>query len=260
MLNLCQHLLTQARRYSQVGANERALRSFGRLASLRILPDDVAEETQANLAELLLGQREYAKARRHLTAALAHDPNNPDYYYLMARALDEDPRGSREKAMQNYRLCLQKDSENPYFHCDAGLFALEQGLTEEGLGYLRKAVKLAPSDVELLSDVVRGLQENGLLVEAREVAIAARFQNGRDPRFLRLWNEFRFRETHLEQKQTDKRHVAKLGVMQPRDCLVFEELTTQTPSGRQLIRRDNASRPAGPHFMRMPGVPGRKHA
>ena len=44
-LGVCDHLLSQARRFRMLGVEERALRIFGDLARLRELPADIAEET-----------------------------------------------------------------------------------------------------------------------------------------------------------------------------------------------------------------------
>src|SRR5438876_324556 len=73
-LNLCQHLLAQGRRFHRLGADQHALRTLTRLARLRELPSPIAEEAQGRLAELFLKQGKFARARRHLAAALAHRP------------------------------------------------------------------------------------------------------------------------------------------------------------------------------------------
>ena len=102
-LNLCEHLLARGRQFCTVGAFDRAQRIFTGLARLRDLPDDVAEETQSKLAEFLLRERKFAKARRHLAAALEYDNLNPIYHHLMAIALEDDPRGDRNLALKHYR-------------------------------------------------------------------------------------------------------------------------------------------------------------
>ena len=203
-LNLCEHLLYQGRRYSSLGSIgvPCAPRPPRPLAEL---PLDIAEETQLHLAELLLKQRQFAKARRHLAAALAYDPGNPEYHYLLALSHEEDPRGDRQLALRHYRRCVELDPEHPGYHSDAGQFLVKHAAVQEGLNYLRRAAELAPADAEIIGDVVRCLLENELFDEARDIARSAFFRRSRDPRFQRLWNDFRFQELHQQQERLQHR-------------------------------------------------------
>jgi tetratricopeptide (TPR) repeat protein len=259
-LNLCDHLLSQGRHFHSLGVDERALRTFTHLARLRELPPGVADETQFYLAELLLKQRKFAKARRHLAACLAHDPNDAECQYLMAYAHQEDRRGNRGLALEHYRLCIKLDPENALYHCDAGLFAMNQGEVEEGLCWLCRAAELAAEDPDLLGEVVRGLQDHGHLEEARAIARTAMFHNNRDGRFVRLWNDLRFQEVHQQQQRADKRHVIRRAVAEGRVCLPFQQMTVETPSGRKLVRQDGPAGTPAPHLLRFARMPDRKHA
>jgi len=260
MLNLCNHLFVQARRLHQIGADHRALRTFQRLARMAILPKDLAEQTQAHLGQIHLKQGEYFKARRHLTAALAYSRDNPEYYYSIARTFEEDPVGNLQKALVNYRLGLKLDPENARAHLDAALVALELGLMHEGLTMLRRAVELAADDGELVSDAIHALQEHDQPEEARRVAIAARFRHGCDPVFQRVWDDFRFKEVRNEQRHEVNQLAACVASAEENNCLSFVELTTETPTGRKLIRRDGPSHIPPPHFVRLTARNGRKHA
>src|SRR5438552_18523059 len=118
-LNLSEHLLAQGRNYHTLGADHLALRTLARLARLRDLPEHVAQETHNRLGELLLKQGKFARARRHLAAALAHDPGNATYHHLMAIALEEDRRGNRDLALEHYRRSVELEPEDAVYHCDA---------------------------------------------------------------------------------------------------------------------------------------------
>src|SRR5262245_54207892 len=89
-LNLFEHVLTRSRRLQELGRHRDARQLYRRLANFRELPPDVAEETQARLAELALRRHRHAQARRHLTAALAFRPDCARYHYLMALAVQGD--------------------------------------------------------------------------------------------------------------------------------------------------------------------------
>ena len=259
-LNLCQHLLAQGRRFHRLGADQHALRTLTRLARLRQLPGPIAEEAQGRLAELFLKQGKFARARRHLAAELAHRPDHAPHHHLMAVALEDDPKGDRDLALEHYRRSVEFDPGNPCYQCDAGLFALRHGAADDALAYLRRAVELAPDDAALVGDVVRGLQDEGHFEEARQIARAALFRNGRDPLFQRLWNDCRFQELHHRQQRVRKRRLARTAAAEGRVLLSFLRLTQETPTGRKLVRHDGPSRTPPPHLLRLSRLSGRKHA
>src|SRR5262245_10936674 len=105
-LNLVDRLLARGRHFQEIGRDHDALQMLGKLAGFRELPAAVAEETQARLAEINLRRKRPRKARRHLTAALAHQPESARYHYLMARAVEADRRGDPERALEHYRRSL----------------------------------------------------------------------------------------------------------------------------------------------------------
>src|SRR5262249_23743964 len=157
-----------------------ALRILSRLAGFRELPASAAEEAQARLAEVLLRRRRYARARRHLAAALAHQPDNPHYHYLMATALDAGAAADPQRAAAHVRGALGLDPDRPRTLCDFGLAALRLGKTEEGLACLRRALRLAPDDPVVLAKVVKGFRQEGLDDEERNALRAGLFRHPRD--------------------------------------------------------------------------------
>jgi predicted Zn-dependent protease len=259
-LNLCDHLLSQGRHFHTLGVDDRALRTFTHLARFRELPREVAEETQIHLAELLLKHGRFAEARRHLTAALTHDADNPEYHHLMASAHRDDPRGDKQTALEHFRRCVALQADNPWYLCDAGQVALELEETDEGLDYLRRAVEAAPDDAMVVADVVRGMVAAGEHDEARRTARAALFRNGGAPAFQQIWNDVRFQELHHRQQRAHRCKVVRQAVAEGRVLLPFHELTEETPTGRKLVRRDAASRTPAPHYLRLAARSGRKHA
>jgi tetratricopeptide (TPR) repeat protein len=259
-LNLCDHLLLQVRKFQSLGVDHRALRILGNLSRLGDLPTDAAEETQVRMAELLLKQSKFARARRHLTAALAHQEDNAQYHYLMAWAVESDRRGQPARALHHYQRCVELDQDNPHYHADAGLFALGHRQVEQGLGWLRRAVALAPDDVEVVAQVLRGLLDAGHTDEARKTARAALFRNSGDRRFRQLWNDFRFQELHQEQQQTRKQRYIRGAIAEGRICLSFQQMTVETASGRRVVRQDGPSHRPAPHYVRLARLSERKHA
>ncbi len=207
-LNLVDRVLAMGRRYQEVGRHRDAVAILTRLSHFRFLPAEAAEETQARLAEIQLKRRKFKCARRHLTAALRHQPDNVRYHYLLATALQADESGDLERAGEHYRRALELDPGHVKCLADYGLWLLKMGQTEEGLDRLRQAAERAPEDVEILGKLVKGLRLSGQSEEARAVLQIAMFRNARSPRFHKLWNEYRFqqarRRSDNERRQRDE--------------------------------------------------------
>ena len=90
-LNLVDGLLAQGRRLHEAGQFSEAALLLRKLVAFQQLPAEIAEEAQSRLADIQFRQGQFARARRHLRAAIAHQPTNADYYHRLAVALEEDP-------------------------------------------------------------------------------------------------------------------------------------------------------------------------
>jgi tetratricopeptide (TPR) repeat protein len=192
-LNLIRRLLARGRKLHKLGVDRDARLTLTRLAAFQDLPAGVAEEVQRRLAELLLKRGKYARARRHLAALLHHQPQNPHYHYLMARAVEKDVRAEPKRAVAYYRQALALEPRHPRYLADFGLAALRTGKVREGLEALRQALEAATDDPRVVAKVVEGLGQRGRYGEALRALRGAMFRNPREPRFRRLWNDVRFR-------------------------------------------------------------------
>jgi Tfp pilus assembly protein PilF len=225
----------------ELGRGRDALRILGRLTRLRELPTEVAEETHARLAEIRLAHGQYRRARRHVAAALAYDPASPRYHHLMATALEQDELAEPLRAAKFYRRALRLDPEQPRCQAEYGLLALRLGDTGDGLAALRRAAELAPDDADVLGMVVEGLCGEGCAEEARGLLLAARFRNGRDVRFQRLWNDLRFRQLHEEQEAARRACPASADTEAAAVVLPFVRPTASVVQGAgRRVRRDAA--------------------
>lgn len=258
-LNLVNHLLTTGRRLQELGRAQDALRLFGRLASFRELPAAVAEEVQSRLAGLELRRRKYHRARRHLAAAIAHQPDSAHYHYLMATAVDDDAKADPQRACDHYRRSLELEPDQAECLGDFGLLAVALGETDEGLAALRRAVELVPNDPNTLAKLVEGLCEAGRADEARQVLRVARFRNPRDGRFGKLWNDFQFRQVREEQEAA--RRARRVGEEDRPTILPFvpPEESPRTLGGKR-IRRDGPAPLPGPHLPKSLRLSDRRYA
>ena len=256
-LNLAERTLARGRNLHEVGCDGEALRILGRLAGWRQLPSAVAEETQACLAAIRLCHKQFAQARRHLTAVLLHRPNDARGHYQLASAFDAEEKDQARAAYQHYQRSLQLDPNQPDCLGDFGLLALKLGKEEEGLRSLRRAVELAPDDPGVVGKLIEGLGQCGRLEEARLTLRAALFRNSRNHAFHKLWNDFRFQRAHEAQQAARQIDESSSERDEP-VVLPFLRLAGSPP--RRRIRRDGASPYSPPHPLRHARIPDRKHA
>lgn len=243
-LNLVDRVLAMGRRYQEVGRHRDAVTIFTRLARFRSLPSEAAEETQSRLAEIHLKRRKYKQARRHLTAALRHQPDNARYHYLLATALCAEEGADPERAGEHYRRALELDPGHVKCLADYGQLLVRLGQTEEGLTRLREAAERAPEDIEVLGKLVKGLRLSGRTDEARSVLQKAMFRNGRSPRFRKLWDEFRFQQARRSaerMQQADNEEQGDQPVLLPFIRVVNS--TTEPSACPTILRREDGLAP-----------------
>jgi tetratricopeptide (TPR) repeat protein len=199
--NLVELLLARGRRCQEQGRLREAAQVLCRLAGFRELPGGVAEEVQARLAEVQLKRRKYQRARRHLSAALVHNPNSGRYLHLMAAAFATGDGSDLQRSIDCYRKALEAEPDQVECLCECGLLEVREGQTADGLARLRRAVELAPENAGVLAKLVKGLRLAGRGDEARSELRAGLFRNPRNPRFRKLWNEYQFKQLRRRQEQ-----------------------------------------------------------
>jgi tetratricopeptide (TPR) repeat protein len=257
-LNLVEHLLAAGRKFQELGRTLDALRILTQLTGFRELPGQAAEEAQARLAEIQIKRRKYPRARRHLTAALRHKPDNARYHYMMGQACLAEGRGDAQRADEHFRRSLDLDSTQVKCLVDAGLLAIRLGQSDQGLSWLRNAVEQAPQDIVVLGKLVKGLRQTGKADEARTVLRSALFRNPRSPRLRRLWQDFQFQTLRQEQER-QRLDRAELADGEDEPVLLpfvrpLHESVQPSPA-----RQDGPAKVPGPHLTRAHKVSDQRH-
>lgn len=243
-LSLVDQLLARGRALHERGQNQDAYQLLKRLAAFAELPPATAEETQALLAEIQFQRHKYLRARRHLAAALGYHPNNAQYHYRMAAAVDADDRADKQRALAHYRRSLKLDPDQPTCLVDYGLLCLELGRNTAGLRALRLAARLAPDEPTVLGAVVEGLCHLERDAEGRRLLLAARFRHPRDLRFEKLWADFQFQQARdIQEAARRPRRTAKGGAV----LLSFVRSQRSSATAGKRVRRDRPAPPPKPH-------------
>lgn len=238
-LSFFDHLLSLGRRFQSQGQHTQATQMLRCLLSNRHLPMKAAKETRGRLAEMMIEDGEYRKARRHLTALLTQEPRNPRYHFQMAQAIALDEDVDHRRALRHFQRAVKLDPRNADYWCEFGLLALELGKKHAGLRALHRALKLSPDDSAILEKAVDGFIFENRYEEARSILRAARFRHPRDSRFTKLWNDLHFQELLAEQEVARRRY--ELNENRPM-LLPFD------PARAKPYRRDGAAHRASPHL------------
>lgn len=202
-LNLTDSLLAMGRELHEQGRARDARLLFERLVKFRGISSGVAEEAHARLAELLMADKQYKKARRHLTILMCLKPRNAKYCYRYAVATHRDPQGDIHRAARYYRQAVDMDPSHPRWWANFGKLLAQMGRTAEAVLHLRRAHELDADDPVIVGRLVEALCLDDRADEARTLLRVARFQHPRDSRFRKLWNDFQFHRAAAEQRMID---------------------------------------------------------
>ncbi len=246
-LNLFDHLLAEGKRFQSLGRHRDAGQAYARLAGFRDLPAPVAEEAQLRLAEMALKRRRFAQARRHLSAALHHQPDQARYHFLMATAMQADERCDPEQAAEHYRRALELSPDHVRCRCDAGLLALRLGRTDEGLALLREGAERAPDAPEVVGKLVKGLLLAGQVDDARQAIRSALFRNPRAPRIRKLWADFQLQMLRRDRETAEASRDREEGPV----LLPFLRLHRETGPEAEGVRQDEGAPLPPPHQPRL---------
>lgn len=192
-LNLNECLLSMARDAQQQGRTRDARNILNRLVKFHDLPRPVAEQAHARLAEVLVADRQYRKARRHLAVLMCLKPSDARYFYQFAVALHRDPKGDQHRAAKYYHQALEREPTKSRWWANYGKLLLELGRNQDAIGALRQARELNPEDPSIIGKLVEALCLSDRDDEARALLTDARFQHPNDRRYRKLWNDFQFR-------------------------------------------------------------------
>lgn len=232
-LNLSECLLAMAVEAQDQGRSRDACNILQRLVSFRDLPRSMAEECHARLSELLIADKQFGNARRHLAILMCLRPSHGKYYYLFAKSLHRDSKGDPDRAAEYYKKALDLDPTQSKWWSSYGKLLTEIGQTTDAIDSLTYAHELSEHDPVILRRLVEALCLNDQESEARELLRTARFEHPRDDRFRKLWNDFQYQNA-VKSQDRDRADDPVL--------LPFVRVATKTPgqsSPGQIMRIDD---------------------
>lgn len=239
-LSLSDCLLEMGREMQAQGRRREALKLFARLTRFRDLPAPIAEEARGRLADLMIGEKQFRKARRHLSVLMCLRPSEGKYFYLYALATQRDKAADPHRAIKFYRQALDLDPTQPRWWADYGKLLIRIGRTEEAVTALQQAHEIAADDPVVVGRLVEALCLAERADEAQAILRASRFAKPRDGRFRKLWNDFQYGQIVQSQGPSTGDPL----------ILPFVRRAQVNAAGRTngpILRIDDARPAAGPH-------------
>jgi len=141
----------EAKAFVDQGDFDKAIETY-KYILIRYGHDPVANEyAQYNLADIQLTLRELDLAEEHIKAAIALNPDKPDYHYIMG--FIHSKKEQWPSAMQEFKLAVDKSPDNAEHLRGLGWATFSRGYRTRGLRDLHKANELEPSNVNILNDL-----------------------------------------------------------------------------------------------------------
>lgn len=137
----------------------------------------VAEAADAHrvIGEIELDAEHFAKARKHLRAALSLEPEHARTWFLAGLANERDPHGDDHRAACCFRKASRFATENAAYRAAFGRAAIRCDRLKRGVRELMLCSEAALKDASLLEVVIEGLLEAGKTAEANRIVTQARF-------------------------------------------------------------------------------------
>ncbi len=172
----------------------------------------------------LYHQGNYDGALALFHQALSLDPNNPNFYYNLARVHHQKGRQTKdaqelEKAETYYNLCLDRDPNHTDCYRSLAVLLVEQGRKKDAFTLLERWNMRSPHLADPKIELARLYEETGDLTAAKEKLLAALQVEPNNPRALAALGHVRERQGELVQALADYKRSLAINPAQPKVAL-----------------------------------------
>ena len=158
----------EAKEHIEHGEYDKAIDIY-KYVLIRYGDSDIAVEyANAYLGDIYLTLRRLNLAENHIKKAIDCSPDNPSYHYLLG--FTYSMRREWDKAIGEFQVALNKEPNNSEYLRGLGWAVHISGDKAEGLAYLHRAVDLAPTSVNILTDLAAAYLSDLQFDKAREYA------------------------------------------------------------------------------------------
>ena len=142
---------SEAKECIEQGDYDKAIEIY-KYVLIRYSDDDIAiEYANAYLGNIYLTLRRLDLAENHIKKAINCRPDNPSYHYLLGFTYSIQSQWG--KAIGEFEVAVDKEPYNSEYLRGLGWAIHCAGDKAKGLAYLHRAIDLAPTDVNILTDL-----------------------------------------------------------------------------------------------------------
>ncbi|HMO34613.1 MAG TPA: tetratricopeptide repeat protein, partial [Gemmatales bacterium] len=166
------------------------------------LPQQIRTQAAMSLANLCRSSGDYTKARKHLSAALAGDPDEPCLHHMLGYLHEEDEEdGCETRALAHLKKAVKLAPDSSECHRALGEFFFHHNQIQKAMVHLKEAVKLEPDNLDSFGTYLECLVESGKMDEAKSQLRQLQFRMGKaHPGIQQLWNKIAYASACAFQK------------------------------------------------------------
>jgi len=158
----------EAKDHIEHGDYDKAIEIY-KYVLIRYSDDNIAvEHANAYLGDIYLRLRQLNLAEDHIKKAISCKPDKADYHYLLG--FSYSIQSQWDKAIGEFEAALGKEPNNSEYLRGLGWAIHRTGDKAKGLAYLHRAVELAPTNVNILTDLAAAYLSDLQFHKAREYA------------------------------------------------------------------------------------------
>ncbi len=162
---------SKAREHIEQGDYDKAAEIY-KYVLIRYSDNDIAlEYANAYLGDIYLTLRRLDLAEKHIKKAINCKPDNPSYHYLLGFTHSIQRRWG--KAIGEFEVAVDKEPYNSEYLRGLGWAIHCAGDKAKGLAHLHRAIDLAPTDVNILTDLAAAYLSDLEFHKARQYAETA---------------------------------------------------------------------------------------
>jgi tetratricopeptide (TPR) repeat protein len=159
---------SEAKAHIEQGDYDKAIEIY-RYVLVRYGDDDIAVEyANAYLGDIYLTLRRPNLAETHIKKAINCRPDKPSYHYLLG--FTYSIQSQWYKAIAEFEVAVRKEPNNSEYLRGLGWAVHRTGDKAKGLAYLHRAIDLAPTNVNILTDLAAAYLSDFQFHKAREYA------------------------------------------------------------------------------------------
>jgi tetratricopeptide (TPR) repeat protein len=158
----------EAKEHIEQGNYDKAIEIY-KYVLIRYSDDDIAVEyANAYLGDIYLTLRQLNLAEKHIKKAIKYKPDNAGYHYILGFIYSVQSQWS--KAIHEFEIAVAKEPNNSEYLRGLGWSIHCAGNKEKGSAYLLKAHKLAPTSINILTDLAAAYLTDLQFNKARQYA------------------------------------------------------------------------------------------